>query len=285
MTERICEGLMCDKPSGDGTICRECLGKLRKLLAEIPALFDELDVAILKEARFAVSADKVTQKGNHQPLPFDVTAAAARDELDSRLTLWVADVAKDDAVEQRAAISSVWASAWLLAGVERVRTFEAAGDLCEELFSARATAVYAIDRPMERRYLGECEFRFIDESDEVYPVCGATLWGRDGEDELKCKDCGTGYLVGILEQKIQDVAGKGMEDRIYTASEAAELIVALRLTDHQDPARLVRQIGMWAGRNRLVRKIDLEKHGHKRPGYRLGDILGLVNASPVRKAS
>lgn len=285
MSERICEGLMCDKPSGDGIICRECHGKMRRLLAEIPALFDELDTAMRKEAKFAPQGDKISNRNTHPPMPLDVTAMEARDVLESKLTLWADDLARDSEVSHRAALSPLWASSWLLANAERIRTFEPAGDMWDELSSARATAVYVIDRPMERRYLGECHYEHVDEDGTTYPVCGSTLWGREGEDELTCKDCGTWYLVGILEQKIGNAATKDREDRIYTATEAAEVIVALRL-GQDDAAKIVNKISQWALRKRLTRKIDLEKNGHKRPGYRLGDILDLLGESKAdRKAS
>lgn len=274
-----CVVIACGKPAGDGFVCRPCLGKLERMLAEVPALFSELDIAIAKESRFAASGDKVTQKGGFKPVPFDVTAADAKSDLESKLSLWAADLAASvgaRGVGERAGLLPAWAAWWLLAQVERIRTFAAADDLTDELFSARATAVYCIDRPMERRYLGECAYQHVDEDGTTYEPCGATLWGRDGEDELTCKDCGTFYLAAILEQKITDMASKGLEDRIYTATEAAEVICALRLGEDNAP-RLVDRIGKWSQRGRLTRKIDLEKNGHKRPGYRLGDILKLVN--------
>lgn len=278
-----CPVIMCDEDAGDGIICRQCLHQLEKTLAEVPWLLDELDTAIKKESRFAAS-DKITRKGNHQPLPFDVSASDARAELTARLTLWASDVAHRQSVTTGAALSPTWAAAWLVRNIEHVRTFVAAEDLVEELSAARATAVYVIDRPMERRYLGECGYQHTDEDGTTYEPCGATLWGRDGDDEVTCKVCGTMHSAAILEQKIQREAANGLEDRIYTATEAAEVIVALRLSGQDNAPKLVDRIRKWAEqprdqdkRPRLTRKIDLMKHGHKRPGYRLGDIIQLVN--------
>lgn len=285
MSERICEGLTCDKPSGDGIICRACLRMLEKVLAEVPWLLHELDVAEAKESKFAANGDKVTTIGGHLPMPIDVSAVDARVNLHDKLALWASDLSRSRKVGAIGALSSTSASAWLMRHLEAVRVFEAAGDLLEELCSARATAVYVIDRPAERRYLGECGFSWLPEGHMVpTDPCTEPLWGRNGDTEAHCKVCGAEWLMEPRLERIQAQAMENMPDRIMTATQAAETLVAYGVADDVTAVVLTDRIRKWADRSQLHKRIDLPTPGQRsRPGYRLGDIITLVTAAAERK--
>lgn len=278
MTARVCEGLMCDKPSGDGILCRDCLKVLERVLAEVPWLLRELDVAEAKESKFSPSGDKVTTIGGSLPMPIDLSAVDARNDMRDKLVLWVADLSRSKHVAALVYYSPITASAWLLRHLERIRVFDAAGDLMEEICACRAAARYVIDRPAERRYLGECGATMpIPELDgELSEPCTETLWGRQGDTFAYCKLCGAEWLMEPRLERIQDEAMNGMNDRIMTATQAAETLVAFGVASSTTPTRLRDQITKWAERKQLTKRIDLPAAGKHRPGYRLGDIIDLV---------
>lgn len=283
--KRICEAIMCDKPSGDGILCRDCLKVLQRVLAEVPWLLHELDVAEAKESKFAASGDKVTTIGASLPMPIDLSAVDARRILTERLALWTADLSRSASVAALGALSAKSASAWLMRHLERIRTFEAAGDLHEELCAARATAKYVIDRPAERRYLGECGATFsIDEAGTQSEPCTDTLWGRQGDEYAYCKTCGAEWLMEPRLERIQSEAMNGMDDRIMTATQSAETLVAFGVVNDTTATRLRDQITKWAERKQLTARIDLPLPGERsRPGYRFGDVLALVLEAAERK--
>ncbi len=281
---RTCEAMMCDKPSGDGILCRDCLKTLERVLAEIPWLLRELDIAEAKESKFSPSGDKVTTIGGSVPMPIDLSAVDARKDLHDKLTLWTADLSRSASITALAHHTPTNASAWLLRHIERIRTFDAASDLMEELCACRATAKYVIDRPAERRYLGECGAEFTDEAGELGPPCTETLWGRQGDTFAHCKTCGSEWLMEPRLERIQSEAMNGMNDRIMTATQAAETLVAFGVAADTTATRLRDQITKWADRSQLVKRIDLPLPGERsRPGYRLGDVIALVMDAAERK--
>lgn len=287
MTSRTCESIMCDKPSGDGILCRDCLKILERVLAEVPWLLRELDIAEAKESKFSPSGDKVTTIGGSMPMPIDISAVDARRNLAERLALWASDLSRSKRVTALAAFAPTHASAWLMRHLERIRVFDAAGDLLEEICAARATAVYVIDRPAERRYLGECGATFpIPELDgEMSEPCTETLWGRQGDTLAHCKSCGAEWLMEPRLERIQSEALTGMNDRIMTATQAAETLVAFGIATDTTATSLRDRITKWAERKQLTKRIDLPLPAERsRPGYRLGDIIALVLEAAERKA-
>jgi len=62
-----------------------------------------------------------------------------------------------------------------------------------------------------------------------------------------------------------------------TATQAAETIVAYGLGRERNPVKLRDRIRKWGATPLLVSPMDLPTPGQRRrPGYRLGDVLALV---------
>ena len=290
--EATCTVIMCDRPNGGGIICRVCLGKLEKVLAETRWLLNELDIAITKQTRFNTSGGKVITKGQAEPLIINLQASDVKADLSRKLALWASDVSQSKTHTALAALSPIVAAAWLLAHLEDVRVFVAAADLTEEICHARAAALYVVDRPAERRYLGECGYVYDTDTNDGY-TCTETLWGKDSEPWAVCKVCGAEWEMGQRLSAIRERAITGMEDRIMTATQAAETLVAYGIGSEDNATRLRDRIRKWAEVPRnpdrraiLIKRLDLPTPGQrKRPGYRLGDIIDIVNRAEARRAA
>lgn len=287
----ICAVIMCGKPAGDGIICRGCLGKLEKMLAEVPWLIDQLDLAITKQVRFVASGGKVSVKGQSAPLMLNLQASDLRADLAIKLASWTSDMARSKSITAVAVHNPTLAAAWLLRHLEDVRVFIAAGDLVEEISAARAAAMYVVDRPAEKRYLGECGFEFDRDGEKIR--CTETLWGFDRDSETVCRTCGAEWSTGERIVAIRDRAVTGMNDRIMTAGQAAETMVAYGIGTEDNATKLRDRIRKWAEqpknplkRPMLVKRLDLPIPGQRsRPGYRLGDIIDIVNRIEARRAA
>jgi len=277
MTDTICAASNCDHPSGDGFICGDTLRELEQYLAETPWLVFELENAMTKRTRFA-EQDTIAAKGAEQPLILNPEAMAAIASLAHTLLSWQANLA--DSLGQPVRYPKpAQSTAWLMSNLQAVRTFIAAGDMYDEVRSAFRFGRNLIDRPTERRYLGDCR----SDLNDVY--CPEPLWGRDNEATATCRACGTVYDQPARLILIREQAVTGLNDRIMTASEAAGVLVAYNLTDGADEIRMTDRIRKWAAQPKdpskhpkLEKRTDLRMVGERsRPGYKFGDIVAILN--------
>jgi hypothetical protein len=280
MTEQARNECACGRPAGDGAICRRCLDNLEHDLAEMPWLVTELDIAIAKQSRFVSSAGKVTMKGGHAPLIVNLDAADARAKLVSVLALWGKILGcRSPLVPDRAAT-------YMLSQLERIRVHPSAAELVDEIGSARATALYVIDRPPERRYLGECGATYKTGVGEEEVTCTETLWGKHGDALVKCRACGAEWVLESRIERIKEQALTGLEDRVMTATQAAQTIVAYGIGREKNPVKLRDRIRKWATTPLLKSPMDLSTPGQRRrPGYRLGDVLELVERTDTLRGN
>ncbi|WP_332645065.1 hypothetical protein [Aeromicrobium sp.] len=290
----ICNASNCDQPAGGGFICRDTLVELEQYLAETPWLVHELTNALSKQTRFATqgggaskgapATDARLEGVAVQPLIINPDASAALASLAHTLLSWQANLA--DTVGQPVRYPKpAQSTAWLMSNLEQIRTFVAAGDLYDEIRSAFNYGRNLIDRPTERRYLGDCG----SEMEDVY--CPEPLWGRDKEPTATCKTCGTIWEQPARLLAIREQAVTGLNDRIMTASEAAGVLVAYNLTGDADEIKMTDRIRKWAAqpkdptkKPKLAKRTDLRMVGERaRPGYKFGDILAILN-QPRRTA-
>ena len=292
MTETICGASNCDHPSGDGFICGDTLRELEQYLAETPWLIHELENAMAKQTRFADQGGQATTKQPPsdeaklqgvavRPLILNPDASDSLAGLASTLLLWQADLADSIGTPVRYP-KPIQAAAWLLSNMRNIRVFIAAGDLYDEIRSAHQHGRNLVDRPTERRYLGDCG------SDLNDTYCNEPLWGRDNETTATCATCGTIYDQPARLVLIREQAVTGLNDRIMTASEAAAVLVAYNLTGGVDEIRMTDRIRKWAAqpkdpdkRPKLEKRTDLRLIGERsRPGYKFGDIVTILNHPP-----
>lgn len=180
-----CPSCFCGQP--DGVLCTTCTAAFVTMLAAVPQLVDQLQVAISKQAR--VSA--VNGKGGlaRERSPLNWGAVAVRDALLVEVALWGDDVAA-------------------------VRRHPQAGEIVSGFGRVVKDAYRAIDRMQDRQYLGTCLY------EEDGATCHAELWAREGAHEVRCGQCEQVWSIADRRKKMMEKA----EDVITTVKRASEYI-------------------------------------------------------------
>lgn len=156
-------------------------------------------------------------------------------------------------------------TAWLLRNVDAIRLDEAAGEIHEAILGDRREIVRAIDRQDPDGYFGRCDqpdVRVIVDGDTLRPVagiCGAELFGLDGDAEIKCRHCGATYDAKARKRKLLTL----LPDRVATVR-----VIADGLTKLDEPVT-VDQITKWVERGQIPQR-GADGKGHKL--VRVGDV-------------
>jgi hypothetical protein len=182
----LCPSCGCTQP--DGLLCSEDTAHLETMLAAVPALLEQLDVAISKQARVA-SAGKAGKGSAHERSPINWGVVAVRDALLVEVALWGDDI---NAVRRHPQ------SAEILTGVGRVVK----------------DAYRAIDRARDRQYLGTCLHTEYD------LTCHAEIWVKPGAHQVTCSQCETTHDVAARRASLL----KQAEDMIVTPREASQYV-------------------------------------------------------------
>lgn len=181
-----CPSCGCQQP--EGLLCHDDTAAVETMLAAVPQLIDQLDIAIAKMARIG-NAEKAGKGSAHERLPLNWGIVAARDTL----VIEAAFVGQD----------IVW-----------LRRHPQAGQMVSDLGRAVKDAYRAIDRARDRQYLGQCL------AQEDGAVCHAELWIKPGAHQHKCTQCETVHDVIARREKLLDDA----EDMIVTPREASQYV-------------------------------------------------------------
>jgi LSD1 subclass zinc finger protein len=181
-----CPSCGCSTP--DGTLCSEDTAALAAMLAAVPQLLEQLDVAICRQAK-TTSGGKAGKGTAHLKSPVNWGVAAVRDALLFELALWGTDVLA-------------------------IRKRPDAGRAVSGIGRAIKDSFRAIDRAQDRQYLGTC----FAEEDQA--VCHAELWAKPGAHQVKCSQCETTHDVGERRQWLLDQAA----DMLCTAREASRYL-------------------------------------------------------------
>ena len=222
------------------------------MLAAVPQLLDQLDIAISKQARVAtVSGTPFHTRsegddGNeanlkHPRSPINWGVVAARDSL----IIEAAFVGQD--------------MRWL-------RSHPQAGELISSFGRAVKNAYQAIDRARDRQYLGQCL------AEEAGLICHAELWVKPGSHQHVCTQCETVHDVAKRRAKLLEDA----EDLIVTPREASQYVGEIG--------------GISVGHQRIRNYLDRGRIA-KRPStdglmrFRLGDLLAVILDESERKSA
>jgi hypothetical protein len=180
-----CPSCGCIQP--EGLLCHDDTAAVETMLAAIPQLIDQLDVAISKQAR--LSTGKASKGSAHERSPINWGVVAVRDAL----VIEAAFVGQD--------------ITWL-------RRHPQAGELVSSLGHAVKDAYRAIDRAREREYLGQCRYA------EDGAVCHAELWAKPKATSVRCTQCECVHDVAERREWLLDQA----EDMIFTPREASQYV-------------------------------------------------------------
>lgn len=294
MSDNVCTVETCDHPAGDGFVCRGCISTLEQVLAETPWLVDDLNLVITKQVRYTSGGGR-TSGSAEVPLPFNLRASDVLSDLVLKLASWCALLAEENPHWAMPNGHPRHTSAWLLCRLETIRCHEAGNELVEEVCRARAAAMFTIDRPQERQFLGECGAEYGSDAPGSLETdawghsgyrCQRPLFGRSGEHTAACEDCGAEWEVAVRRRWVESRALEGLADRLFTATEAASVLAAYGHTD--DEGRLADRIRKWATPRkrhdgadapaRLTARAHVKRADQRRrPAYRLGDIQKLAD--------
>ena len=245
----------CDRPVGDGYTCQTCSDRLERGLGDIPALWDELDTVLTKQARYAAAEFRRSERA----LPFNDAASELGWVLRNTLSTWCRLIGEERGRDLPA--DNVPAMArWMLNHVNWLRHHRAGHEAVEEIASAVREIRKAVDRPAPRIYAGPCQ------------DCGGDMYGKPDAAWVECRPCGLEYDVKAMVAWMQQEA----RSRLVTAREAVVLLGRFGIALPQ------KHIDKWYERKRIV------DHGHNTAGVRLylfGDVWELVTEIPGERAS
>jgi hypothetical protein len=161
------------------------------MLAAVPQLLDQLDVAISKQARVG-GGGKAGKGSARETNPINFGALKAKDQLVTEVAIWGYD------------------AALIRSGPHPERAVSGIGRAVKEAFRS-------IDRAQEREYLGKCGM--YDEGREDYP-CDGELWARPKAANVKCPKCEHVHEVAVRRVDLLEIA----RDYICTPREAASYV-------------------------------------------------------------
>lgn len=178
----------CGRPQTFGILCADCCAMVETMLAAVPQLIDQLDVAIAKQAKIG-GGGKAGKGSAHERLPLNFGAVAVRDAL-------------------------IVESAYIGDDIDSLRRHIQVAEMVCDFGRAVANAYRAIDRARERQYLGTCMYT------EDGAVCHAELWAKPKATSVRCTQCEHVHDVTERREWLLDQA----EDMIFTPREAAQYV-------------------------------------------------------------
>jgi hypothetical protein len=182
-----CPSCGCATP--EGTLCVEDSAALSAMLAAVPQLLEQLEVAISKQAKTA-GGGKAGKGTAHLKSPVNWGVAAVRDALLVELALWGTDVLA-------------------------IRKRPDAGRAVSGIGRAIKDAYRAIDRMQDRQYLGRCDVR-----PRTGHLCHAEIWAKPGAHQVTCSQCEHTHEVGERRAWLLQRA----EDMLFTVKEASRYV-------------------------------------------------------------
>lgn len=143
---------------------------------------------------------------------------------------------------------------WLRPRVGWLRHHPRGQDAYDEIITAVCDARRAVDRPVNRTYVGPCD------------TCGADMYVRQGASAVVCGECSEAYDVETRRRWLLAAA----EDVLGTTTEIARALTSLAAPVTEEMIR------GYAHRGRLLAR-GHRTAGHRSvPIYRLGDVANII---------
>ena len=180
-------------------------------------------------------------------------------------------------------------TAWLLRNITAIRLDEAAGEIHQAITGDRLDIERAIDRQDPDIYAGRCDATDVRTDLEagliraVVGTCGAELYARLGDDEVKCGACGQVYDLAARKQYLAE----RVDDEW-----ARPHVIANALTSLDEPVR-PDTLRKWIERDAelveqgrparypLILQVGVDDGGHAL--YRVGDVRARITAMRERR--
>lgn len=236
---------------------------LTDILADIPALLEDLEIATTKNVRFPTRT--IQGDGTEAAIMFNTSASYAAKQLrtvtvGAAIHLWNRLV---PAGIRHRLDNPTLAAEWLTGSLDRLALQPDAEQTARDITRAHNRAIRVIEHPQETRYLGEC------------PKCHNDL---EADEEATHIECPCGWAAPI-----DDVLAEALklgDDLLFTDT---ELVGAIQV----DGRNLTRdRINGWVRRRRLEPRTKVSWwHGKLQVvrAYRLGDVRQLILELERRK--
>lgn len=260
------------EPIRNATLCPKCLAGVEKDLGDVAALTDELNTTLARQDHIdrAGFTDEdpdaaLPVTARIQPLAYNPVASTADTELHATLVGWVRDLHGE--------LPTPWPddnatamSRWMLRHFDLIRTHPAADQLRDEIGYAVDQVRRAVDRPVQRVFVGPCL-----EPIEDIGKCQADLYARPTADTVICHTCGAEHDIETR--------------RAWLLAQAEDQLAHAELIGRAAPALGVEvtpaAIRGYATRGRIVpHGTDLQG----RPLYRVGDVIDVARDVLSRRA-
>lgn len=234
-TKTICGLSDCDRPANGFFICYDCAGKLLKTMETIGWMLSELELVIALQTRYTTT----DHHGSSDPAAMDFVAAQTRDRLSHALTTLAVAISQTNGWTNPT--NAAEAASVIHWRITAVRLYPNGPVLVDRLNRAIRSAMYVIDRPVSRQYLGNCESL----KPKPGKPCPGRVYGREWRTWAQCDTCGLRWNAAELQAYlIAELA-----DRLCTASEIAHLSTYLDLTLTRNQIR--KRVNSWHHRGTL----------------------------------
>lgn len=251
----ICQVASCLRPSDGWIVCQHCGDVFVDMLTEVPWMLDQLEIVVLGQTKYTrIAAGKSAER----PLPVNLKASDTRDALANEITTSARMIAEVNGWEFEAATTKQ-AALWLAHRVSAVRLHVAGGEVVDGISRWYAAAMYVIDRPLMRQFLGDCGESWDGEE------CSGRIYGKQGKPEARCDTCGSVYEAEALRKWLLMQA----MDRLMTSAEIGDMSP---LMGTGSPDRMQNRIYKWHQRGRITSRGVRENS----PLFRFGEVYDLL---------
>ncbi|MCO4257388.1 hypothetical protein [Pseudarthrobacter cellobiosi] len=232
----------------NAVICSDCTNAIDRALGDLDWLLDELDTTMTRQTKTRPA------RGNHAsdgpPMPYNVRASDTARDLRILLKDWVSLVAEGLAAEGKfvalpTPATAKTLSSWLMHHVTWLSRHAAAPDAYSEIVGAVNNIRRTIDIAPDVRYIGPC-YSVINNVE-----CPETLYGIEGQDDVKCRTCGT----------VWDARARTLEALAHAEKVAQDATTLSRSFALKGIALDTDRIKKWGQRGHLHR------HGTSHRGY------------------
>lgn len=241
----------CGTSVQDVYLCHRCTDNLVVDLKALEWLSGELETTLTRQHRFGGLSGAVARSAE-KPVPFHPGASQALSQLKSELHWWCAAFGAPVEPEwsPRKTIRTI-----LINMPTMTRSREDSGAFAEVVEQLVMRARQVVDRPPDQWYAGPCE-------------CGRDLYSTARRGEITC-ECGQVYDIEARRSHLLDA----IEDQLVPTSMLCRALVMLGRELKSE------QVRQWVARGKLTQFPPHPSDPNKRPRYRVGDVVNLINKS------
>jgi len=202
-------------------------------------MLDELDTVLTQQTKYV---DSSAGKSSETPMMFNVKASETREILVNEIQNAARLIADANGWVLTYRTPQDCAT-WLAYGISAIRLHPLGGQMFDEINASFAAAMWVIDRPAQRQFLGDCAV------DPDGAACGGRIYGRAGKPEARCDTCGGIYEADAVRAVLLNV----LDDKLCSAAEIARLSTYLGLVSDRDQIR--KRINQWSKRGQITKHV------------------------------